>query len=60
MGVTLEATESNRNQPREDALFPRNGYDIVVEKTVLEKVGKIRIHYRPNQYIGMEMRVTPA
>jgi Fe-S cluster assembly iron-binding protein IscA len=53
MGLVLDEPADN------DVVFNENGVKIVVEKAIISKVGGVRIHARPNRYVGTEFRVTP-
>lgn len=44
-----------------DRVFDEGDFRVAVDETVWEKLrGGIRVHFRPNQYIGTEFLVTPV
>ncbi len=53
MGLVLDEPTDN------DVVFNENGVRIVVEKSIISQVGGVRIHARPNPYVGTEFLVTP-
>ena len=53
MGLALEEPQNN------DEIFHEGDFDVIIDKDVLKRVGSVRIHYRPNIYVGHEFVVTP-
>ncbi len=42
-----------------DEVFHENGFDIIIEKSVLSRMKGVEIIARPNQWIGTEFLVKP-
>ena len=53
MGVALDEPTGD------DTLFPMDGFNVIVEKSVLKSIQGINIQFLPNKWIGSEIRVTP-
>ena len=53
MGVTLD------KPTQRDEVFQRNGFDLIIDKQVLNLISGVQIQYLPNRWIGSELRVTP-
>ena len=54
MGVTLDKPNQS------DELFRRNGFNVAIDKEILNLLSGIHIEYLPNRWIGSELRVTPV